>query len=85
MPRFFRTFGSKQVTVIRNEGTDSEQSLNSKHMCNWGRPSSRSTLRSTRATSSRFLIRLSGSMRRVVQRIDVLDHGPRDVIKRSAR
>jgi hypothetical protein len=27
MPRFFRTFGSKQVTVIRNEGTDSEQSL----------------------------------------------------------
>jgi hypothetical protein len=79
VPRFFRSFGSKRVKVIRNEGTDSEESLELE-----------AHVQPTKAFFAVDAPVYEGDVleipdprgattRRVIQRVDVFDQGSREM------
>jgi uncharacterized protein (TIGR02391 family) len=79
MPRFFRTFGSKQITVIRNEGTDSEERFELEaHV----QPTKAFFAVDAQVYEDDILEipdPRGDATRRIVQRVDVFDHGPREM------
>lgn len=79
MPRFFRTLGSKRVTVIRNEGTESEQRLELEAHVQPGKAFFAVDAQVYEGDVLEIPDPRGDSVRRVVQRVDVLDQGPRDM------